>query len=154
MCKIIVCEYCQKSTWSGCGLHIDIVFAEIPVYSRCEGWATGICPRRESTEKELTEEMTDHRDMIGMITSPSQLLPDYANADLPGFVPGIIYLASKYSMRRVRGDGNCFYRAFLFAYLEQLLILHECADTSLSSKAAVERERILSVIVESTFFLF
>lgn len=24
-------------------------------------------------------------------------------------------------MRRVRGDGNCFYRSFLFAYLESLL---------------------------------
>lgn len=24
-------------------------------------------------------------------------------------------------MRRTRGDGNCFYRAFGFAYLEQLL---------------------------------
>lgn len=149
MCKIVLCEFCQRSTWSGCGLHIDAVLAEIPVDQRCEGWAAGVCPQRESVEKALNEEMTDHRDMIGVITSPSQLLPDYADADLPGFVPGITYLAGKYSMRRVRGDGNCFYRAFLFAYLEQLLTLHENSDAEQSSKAAAERERILSVLVES-----
>lgn len=31
-------------------------------------------------------------------------------------------LKDKYSyMRRTRGDGNCFFRAFGFAYMEQLL---------------------------------
>jgi hypothetical protein len=33
------------------------------------------------------------------------------NADSPGFLPGLNYLDAKYKrIRRVRGDGNCFYR--------------------------------------------
>ena len=34
------------------------------------------------------------------------------------------------SLRRTRGDGNCFYRAFLFSYLEGLLVtsnMDECS---------------------------
>lgn len=33
------------------------------------------------------------------------------NTDSPGFLPGLDYLNEKYArIRRVRGDGNCFYR--------------------------------------------
>lgn len=33
------------------------------------------------------------------------------NTDSPGFLPGLDYLNKKYArIRRVRGDGNCFYR--------------------------------------------
>lgn len=33
------------------------------------------------------------------------------NTDSPGFLPGLTYLNNKYArIRRVRGDGNCFYR--------------------------------------------
>lgn len=39
------------------------------------------------------------------------------------FVAKIDALAKRYhSMRRTRGDGNCFYRSFVFAYLEWLLM--------------------------------
>jgi len=38
------------------------------------------------------------------------------------FVKGCQYLATKYkSWRRIRGDGNCYYRAFLYSLCEQLL---------------------------------
>jgi hypothetical protein len=50
------------------------------------------------------------------------LLPEYEHN--PGaFVTGIHCLAARFGggMRKVRGDGNCFYRALLFSYLEQLL---------------------------------
>lgn len=41
--------------------------------------------------------------MIGHLASPEVLLPDYNDANSPGFVPGIQYLATKYNMRKVRG---------------------------------------------------
>jgi ubiquitin thioesterase protein OTUB1 len=61
--------------------------------------------------------------MIGPLQRPSDVLAEiYQHADRSGFNQGIQYLTEKYDMRSVRGDGNCFYRAFLFSYLEQLLI--------------------------------
>ena len=38
------------------------------------------------------------------------------------FLRGALYLSSKYShIRRVRGDGNCYYRSFLYAVCESTL---------------------------------
>ncbi|KAJ1417913.1 peptidase C65 Otubain-domain-containing protein [Ochromonadaceae sp. CCMP2298] len=60
--------------------------------------------------------------MVGDATVVDVLRPDYADTSSPGFLPGIAYLACKYAtLRRVRGDGNCFYRSLLFAYLETLV---------------------------------
>ena len=74
----------------------------------------------------------------------------YKNADLPGFVPGIHYLARKYqTMRKIRGDGNCFYRAFLFGYLDILVRQHESGDVELVAKSEKERERIVSIAQNS-----
>lgn len=94
-------------------------------------------------------ELKDTRAMIDVIASPSCLLPEYADATLPGFIPGIKYLAGKYAMRRVRGDGNCFYRAFLFSYLEQLLSWHSSDDQDLRTKSLQEYERIKALLTES-----
>ena len=79
------------------------------------------------------------------------LLEQYINADLPGFALGVKYLGTKYQNRRkVRGDGNCFYRAVLFAYLDQLIILKNDSSDSLNArKAETERLRILSCIINS-----
>lgn len=45
---------------------------------------------------------------------------EYAGDDI--YCQKVQDLAGKYkSMRRTRPDGNCFYRAFGYAYLEQLL---------------------------------
>lgn len=35
MCSPAICPSCQKITWSGCGEHIDQVFANVPVEKRC-----------------------------------------------------------------------------------------------------------------------
>jgi ubiquitin thioesterase protein OTUB1 len=38
-------------------------------------------------------------------------------------------LMDRYSgIRRARGDGNCFYRSFVFGYLESLLISQNCEE--------------------------
>ena len=49
--------------------------------------------------------------------------------------------------RRIRRDGNCFYRAFLFSYLELVLKSFQQEDTK--EKGKVELERFKSIIVNS-----
>ena len=83
--------------------------------------------------------------LISEIKQISELLPEYQNADLPGFVPGIVYLDKNYSFRKVRRDGNCFYRAFLFSYLERIYNLLEKQDNN----GKIELDRLTSVIVAS-----
>ena len=76
-----------------------------------------------STNNEISiDELQDTSvDMISQAQNPNVLLPQYKNAHLD-FVTGIKYLNYKYRMlRRVRGDGNCFYRSCFFGYLEGLL---------------------------------
>ena len=93
--------------------------------------------------------------MIGVPEHPMVLLQQYMNADLPGFALGIEYLGAKYTyIRKVRGDGNCFYRAFLFAYLDQLLILkNDSSDPTNAARAETERLRFLRCIVDSKIIL-
>lgn len=79
--------------------------------------------------------------MIGDLVSPIVLRPVYLQNPLSGFVVGIEYLASKYPfMRKVRPDGNCFYRSFLYSYLEGLRRLKDSHD------AIAERQRFLEII--------
>jgi len=94
-----------------------------------------------SIEAEVNAELT-----VGEIISLATLLPEYEHADLPGFIPGIKYLQSKYrGFRRIRRDGNCFYRGFLYKYLESLLTsFKEDIDG-----AQEELERFTSLIVAS-----
>jgi hypothetical protein len=35
MCREVKCTTCSKSSWVGCGLHLDTVFANIVVDKRC-----------------------------------------------------------------------------------------------------------------------
>ena len=57
---------------------------------------------------------------------PIQYLVDYYETHLPdatpGFLQGANYLGSNYThFRRVRGDGNCYYRALLYSICEVCL---------------------------------
>jgi ubiquitin thioesterase protein OTUB1 len=67
--------------------------------------------------------------LVGKEVGVTSLLEYYKNAHLPGFVLGIEYLAARYQMRQIRGDGNCFYRALWFGYLEALLRSYLSATT-------------------------
>ena len=92
--------------------------------------------------------------LIGELLAPNSLLVEYVNSDQigrPGFTKGVEYLALKYKhVRRVAGDGNCFYRAFLFAYLENLLEANRNGHTE---AAELERLRMLNIIVNSKQFV-
>ena len=123
----------------------------------------------------IGEEIQSEQPMVGNLNSPTVLIQEYQNNELPGFIPGIIYLWVSFlrnsfqhnrnqfllamttlfswwrhpfgfsvfrgrqyrAMRRIRGDGNCFYRAFLFSYLENLILKHSSSE----SKIAAEKEK-------------
>lgn len=39
MCRAVTCKRCGKTTWAGCGMHVDQVLAGVPQSQRCEGHA-------------------------------------------------------------------------------------------------------------------
>lgn len=37
MCRAVRCRSCGKTTWSGCGQHVDQVMRAVPAAQRCQG---------------------------------------------------------------------------------------------------------------------
>jgi hypothetical protein len=37
MCKPVTCQVCGKTTWAGCGQHVDRVKAVVPADQWCDG---------------------------------------------------------------------------------------------------------------------
>lgn len=37
MCRPVVCKTCGKTTWAGCGMHVNQVLAGVPASDRCQG---------------------------------------------------------------------------------------------------------------------
>ncbi len=37
MCRPVNCKTCGKTTWAGCGQHVDQVMANVPTSQRCPG---------------------------------------------------------------------------------------------------------------------
>lgn len=37
MCRPATCKTCGKTTWAGCGQHVDQVMAGVPASHRCPG---------------------------------------------------------------------------------------------------------------------
>lgn len=35
MCRPATCPTCQKTTWAGCGQHVDAVMTHVPTARRC-----------------------------------------------------------------------------------------------------------------------
>lgn len=86
--------------------------------------------------------------MLGIEDSPDCLRSVYEDAASytnAGFLKAIDWLCEKgYRMRRVRGDGNCFYRGLLFGYLDQLLVM--LASSKEEGSARKELLRITDII--------
>ncbi len=36
MCYEVTCSTCKKTTWGGCGSHVDSVMKSVPASRRCE----------------------------------------------------------------------------------------------------------------------
>jgi hypothetical protein len=41
MCRRTTCRTCGRTTWAGCGQHVDQVMAGVPASQRCEGHDAG-----------------------------------------------------------------------------------------------------------------
>ncbi len=39
MCRAVRCRQCGKTTWAGCGQHVDQVLRGVPSAQRCDGHA-------------------------------------------------------------------------------------------------------------------
>jgi hypothetical protein len=37
MCRAVACKTCGKTTWAGCGQHVDRVLSGVPSDQRCPG---------------------------------------------------------------------------------------------------------------------
>lgn len=37
MCRAVKCRTCGKTTWAGCGQHVEQVMASVPASKRCPG---------------------------------------------------------------------------------------------------------------------
>ena len=37
MCRSVTCRTCGKTTWAGCGQHVDQVMRDVPKAERCPG---------------------------------------------------------------------------------------------------------------------
>ena len=44
MCRAVTCKKCGKTTWAGCGQHVDQVMRNVPRADQCPGH-TGESPR-------------------------------------------------------------------------------------------------------------
>jgi hypothetical protein len=36
MCRAVPCKQCKKTTWAGCGAHIEQVLGHLPAGQRCQ----------------------------------------------------------------------------------------------------------------------
>jgi ubiquitin thioesterase protein OTUB1 len=81
----------------------------------------------EAIEHEIksTQPLTSHLLPITALAQQydtADITPNINYDEQRGFVRSASFLCGKYSsLRKVRGDGNCYYRAFLYAICERLL---------------------------------
>jgi hypothetical protein len=60
--------------------------------------------------EDISNDIAANQPLVDITRKVSEALGE-VYADAPGFLSGVMFLNGKYScMRRVRGDGNCFYR--------------------------------------------
>ena len=41
MCRAVTCRKCGKTTWAGCGQHVNQALAGVPASQRCAGHPSG-----------------------------------------------------------------------------------------------------------------
>lgn len=71
---------------------------------------------------EIKDDIKSKQPLISQPSSFYKLKTDYVDSD-PAFLDGISYLENNYeSIALVRGDGNCFYRGFIFCYAYNILL--------------------------------
>ena len=95
-------------------------------------------------QEDIAQSIRDSQPLVGEIESLIVLSNEYQENPNPAFIVGITELSDLYKgIRRVRGDGNCFYRAFLYCYLSNLQHLIKAGGDG-AFLAEQERERFLN----------
>lgn len=96
----------------------------------------------------LKKEVTNSGPAVGDLEPIESLLEEFANSEV--FATKIKNLMHKFKhLRRVRRDGNCFYRALLFARLEDLVNRAHAADPAEATHAKLEFEKLQSLVKQS-----
>lgn len=91
-------------------------------------------------ERLLEKEVQESAPLVGARSQINSLGQEYA-CD-PVYLQKIADLESRYlSLRRTRGDGNCFFRAFGFAYFEYLLLSKKDLSSSSPSECKAFKQR-------------
>lgn len=95
----------------------------------------------EARQKEIDDEIKQSP----LTAAPQPLSVLRSNySDAPNFLAGLKPLETKYQqIRTVRGDGNCYYRAFLYRLAETLLQQPENATNNNTTTTSQESQRIL-----------
>jgi len=79
-------------------------------------------------ENEIHEEIATESPLLGNLQSLSELSKEYSSDD-NSYQDKIKALSKTYKyVRKTRGDGNCFFRAFGFGYLEYLMKNNEAFE--------------------------
>ena len=95
-------------------------------------------------QEDIARDIRESQALVGEVESLNVLIDEYQDNPNPSFIIGITELFDLYKgIRRVRGDGNCFYRAFLYCYLSNLQHLIKGGGDA-STLAEQERERFLN----------
>jgi hypothetical protein len=51
MCRTVTCKTCNKTTWAGCGAHVDQVMASVPGEDRCRCTAADKAAAKAATKR-------------------------------------------------------------------------------------------------------
>ncbi|KAK9507314.1 hypothetical protein O3M35_007199 [Rhynocoris fuscipes] len=93
--------------------------------------------------REIEKEISDKIQLVGPKESLSTLESEYVNDEI--YLRKVQALYGKYdSIRRTRPDGNCFFRAFGFAYLEQLISKKEEYE-SFRDRARKSKDQLIAL---------
>lgn len=116
----------------------------------CEGAVINAMPNQEYDEAvnamrdQIQKDIADSSALVGDRLGIMELQKEYA-ADDAVYLQKIQMLSKKYiHVRKTRGDGNCFYRAFGFGYLEYLLANRE-KFTNFRSKASDTKDGLVKL---------
>ncbi|WP_081743496.1 hypothetical protein [Arthrobacter sp. H20] len=59
MCRATTCMHCQKTTWSGCGNHVEQVMRAVPSRERCtcasSGGRASVVPKTRASSNWLAQ---------------------------------------------------------------------------------------------------
>jgi ubiquitin thioesterase protein OTUB1 len=99
---------------------------------------------------QIRREVEESQALVGPVEPLASLLDAYA--DNPVFIPKLHHLSTLVtSIRKTRGDGNCFYRSFLVSLGEQFVSAHVGPKGSGASSPLQAKYESTLAYVESSF---